>query len=331
MKTAPLLVVLLLLTNIIMSSWFIFYQSHTYEGLLVKTPESLLPDRPDLISALKALGTDVRHLSAHDAEQGKDQFAEIAINYFQLASNISAMIGNTGVLCQNEKAQSGDAIGDGSGTMARGNQLSISEQNAGLRNVLLADDADGVAADATTSPPDKLAAALEWTRRREQGLLDQVKAQTLEIARIRSTGSEKMGVPTHASAASGSNQSFAASPWPKDSRICDGDSPAFRTLFSSEGSFEGGVQDGPRIDSITQRELIQFKYHVAMCTNSGGLSGVFRVHKLRDCDETEHIMDDAELSRMVKELYGPDEFTLTLVGPEMLSLIPQMKYHGSCR
>ncbi len=101
---------------------------------------------------------------------------------------------------KNEKTQSG-------------NKLSISEQNAGLRNVLLADDADGVAADTPESPPGKLAAALEWTSAREQALLDRIKEQTLTIARMESSGGENKGIPTHAYAANRSQQQlFAASP-----------------------------------------------------------------------------------------------------------------------
>ena len=107
--------------------------------------------------------------------------------------------------------------------------------------------------------------------------------------------------------------------------------PAFRALVSAEGHYEGGIQDRPRTDGITQRELIHHKYHIAMCTYSGGLSGVFRLHKLLDCDETVHISDDAELSRIAREKYGPDEFTLNLIGPEMHGLNHQMTYSGSCR
>jgi hypothetical protein len=306
-------VVLLLVINILFGC-FLFYQTNTRHEFPVQISEY---SRSDFISALNALQTQLQQLSAHDIEQSKSQFAKISIIHCQLAANISAVIGNSDVLCPNEKAQSST-------------KLSISEQNSGLRKVLLADDADRVTADASKSSAEKLAAALEWTRRREQGLLEKVKKQTQEIAQLRFSADESVGVPTHASAAKRSNQTFAASPWPTDSHTCDGDSPEFRMLFSPEGSFEGGLQDGSRIDGIIQRELIQHKYHVTMCTNAGGLSGVFRIHKLLDCDETEYRTDDAELARTVREL-GPDEFMLNLVGPEMHSLIPQMKYRGSCR
>ncbi len=62
---------------------------------------------------------------------------------------------------------------------------------------------------------------------------------------------------------------------------------------------------------------------------------MFRVHKLRDCaDEAARggadPDGDAELAGMVAER-GPDEFTLSLVGPEMHSLLPQMRHRGACR
>ena len=94
---------------------------------------------------------------------------------------------NPSVLCRKEKAHSD-------------NNLSVSEQNVGLRQVLLAGDADLVEADASKSPPDKLAAALEWTRRRENGLLDKVEHQNLKIAIMESAGiDEKTSAQTYVS------------------------------------------------------------------------------------------------------------------------------------
>ena len=286
----------------------------------MNSSEALVSKRFDYAQILNEALADLHQfLLIDDAENRKQRLEDIKLIHCRFADTISTFAENPNpnLICQKEDHRSTE-------------NLSISERNAGLRKVLLADDADKVEADSSKSAPDTLAAALEWTRRREQGLLDQVKKLTLENVRIKSVVNEKKSMEIGASESVILKRSFAADTWPEDSRSCSGDT-TFRTLISADGSFEGGMQDGPRIDGIIQREHIYFKYHISTCTDSGRLSGVFRVHKLLDCDETVHVSDDAELSRIAKEQYGPDEFTLNLIGPEMHSLNPQMTYRGSCR
>ena len=286
----------------------------------IDSSEALVSKRLDYAQILKEVQADLQQfLLIDDAENRKQRLEDIKLIHCRFADTFSTFAENPNpnLTCQEEDDWSTE-------------NHSISERNAGLRKALLADDADKIEADSSKSAPDALAAALEWTRRREQGHLDQVKRRTVDDVMIKSAVNAKKSMEIGTGESVTLKRSFAADTWPKDSRSCSGEA-TFRTLISTDGRFEGGMQDGPRIDGIIQREHIYFKYHISTCTDSGRLSGVFRVHKLLDCDETVHVSDDAELSRIAKEQYGPDEFTLNLIGPEMHSLNPQMTYRGSCR
>ncbi len=87
---------------VIIWGWILAYQSKLHIWLQATTFKP--PKYRDLIGALKALQSDFQQslvqLSAHHDKHKKYRFAEISLIHCQLAANISAMMGNTGVLCQ---------------------------------------------------------------------------------------------------------------------------------------------------------------------------------------------------------------------------------------
>ncbi|EKX43972.1 hypothetical protein GUITHDRAFT_110080 [Guillardia theta CCMP2712] len=98
-------------------------------------------------------------------------------------------------------------------------------------------------------------------------------------------------------------------------------------MVSQQASFESGL----RLDGIKQEHNISEKFKIQMCYDKGRMSGKILVEKRFDCNEAMEFSGDPQYVKMVRNQSGPDEFSFNLQGPELHSLVYNMRYLGQCR
>ena len=190
------------------------------------------------------------------------------------------------------------------------------ETKAAIFRYLKPETIDDVVADPAASSKEALASALAWTRLRESKLLRQVEALRAQVETLRSQSSVAAG-------------RLGASNVTDYDNFCAGAGSRLQELSAEDAAYEGNGES-LRLDGIVQTHRLQDKVQVSLCLHEDQLSGIFRIQKRFDCDETISFTDDASYESEIRNSSGPDDFVLVLEGYELFSPTPDMRYRGSC-
>eukprot|EP00802_Teleaulax_amphioxeia_P010227 Tamp_10253.p1 GENE.Tamp_10253~~Tamp_10253.p1 ORF type:complete len:581 (+),score=40.33 Tamp_10253:44-1786(+) len=181
------------------------------------------------------------------------------------------------------------------------------------------EEVDDVVADPSVSDKERLASALEWTRKREskiQRQADQMRAQ-IESMQTSCAPDIKTHSEVHSEVEKG-QKSF-----------CNGPNDDLQLLLAADAQFEGKGKS-LRLDGVTQPASIHDKFKVWICRHQNRMRGEVRIQKLLNCNENVAFTRDVVYERMVRTDFGPDEFWLGLEGPELHSLTLNLRYRGKC-
>jgi hypothetical protein len=176
---------------------------------------------------------------------------------------------------------------------------------------------DSVYADPNRSSAHSLASSLYWSRKKIK-ILQRALKQSI------TNQSSKMNISCP----------LANSRLQNNQLITSASNCNFIVIKSHDARFEE-VEPGissPRLDGIPQKLSISNKFHVELCTfGNNGLRGQFMIRKsIFYCSEDTFFSADPEYTLYVRSYLGPDEMSFTLEGPEIIDLVPNLQYLGSC-
>eukprot|EP00931_Biecheleriopsis_adriatica_P077838 TRINITY_DN51324_c0_g1_i1.p1 TRINITY_DN51324_c0_g1~~TRINITY_DN51324_c0_g1_i1.p1 ORF type:complete len:700 (+),score=99.45 TRINITY_DN51324_c0_g1_i1:52-2151(+) len=203
------------------------------------------------------------------------------------------------------------------------------------QNERLSSDAARQVVANLSSPAGHLVQALEWERKYSAMLeLDNSKlranlsfetasANDLRAAKNTSCAGAKTRPKKNKTA---TTDDVILANWPCSSKGCC-------KMWTRIPQTKGAGFQNLRLDGITQPRNISDKYKVYRCLDGeSNMHVTIRVVKLRDCHENEsNFIFNGKYEQLVKNDYGPEEFSLILEGPEMLALQNEAVYQGRCR
>eukprot|EP00960_Hanusia_phi_P016072 473058-Hanusia_phi.AAC.4 len=204
--------------------------------------------------------------------------------------------------------------------------VSVNRLTEDIIRLIKPEEVDAVSVNPNRSSSALLASALFWTRKRERKIREQLYKAFSEMQRLRRRMQANQPPSLNETVRNASALAGNASNTRRESNLTCAESE-WIPLISNTPSFEQGM----RLDGIKQVHNISDKFKAKICYDKGRMSGKILMEKRFDCNEGIEFSKDPQYSREVRSRRGPDEFSFNLQGPELHSLVYDMRHLGRCK